>query len=252
MGSKEFVNKCILVSTMNKDQLIKNVLSSRFTDMSDPKIGKSSDIPTGLDLLTFVPSPSIYPEYAFLVCSMQETREDMVRHILEYESKNFVSGSCDKCKDDTVVPEKKRRRGGMTRRSEDRATPNICVPSILSLFTKDENVMTNMPDILETYFPTTVCIYAGIYGNVDRSIFVLLAVDNGRYRTSWKSCGAQNKLTWFTSNEDVDKSVMTSIVNNTSTVHVVRKRNGEIRYMGKCTRIDDVNMEEGSCAMFVS
>lgn len=242
---------------MNKDQLLKNVLSSRFTEMSDKsRCGTSGVIPTGLDLLTFIPSPSTYPEYAFLVCSMSESRSDMVRHILEYESKKFVTGCCDKCKEDKPASEKKRRRG-MARRSEDRVIEQNNFPSILSLFTKNDHsgessVMVNMPDILETYFPEIICIYAGIYGNVERTVFVLLAVDNGRYRTSWRSCGTQNKLTWFTSHEDIDKSVMKSIVNNTSIVHVVRKRNGEIRYMGKCTKVEDVNMKDGSCSMFVS
>jgi len=251
---KTFIDKCIMISSMRRDELVKHVLSERFSDISDASKSKTpGDMPTGMEIITFVPSSLNYPDYAFSLCSMNQSREDMVRHLLEYEVE-----LCDKKnEEDKPSPEKKRRRG-MSRRSDDtKIPPSKDLPSILSLFTKDDasgeaSVIANMPDILETYFPSANCVYAGIYANLDRSEFVLLAVDNGRYRTSWRSSGTQNKLKWYTSHEDSDKSIMKSITNDSSTVHIARKRNGEIRYMGKCNRIEDINIEEGWCSMFVS
>ncbi len=282
---KDVVTRVVSLSSMGKDELVKNILSDKFRAMTSPTPGctnVSGTMPTGLELLAYTPSPESYPSYAFSVCAMDESREDIFRHLVDIELERITN--CDRCNPPTptssppLSQEKKRRRGG-TRRTESRRLRSQCeaepapdntessagstlehpeLPPILSLFVKkdafsgDTTVMGNIPDILENFFPGTECVYAGIYSNPSNTFFVLFAVDNGRYRTSWRSYGSQNKLTWFTSHEDVDREVMTHVIDKATTVHVVRKRNGEIRYMGKCSKIDNVNMEEGSCSMYIS
>jgi len=289
----EFVNKCIIVASMERKELVKYILSERFNDMSDKSKCNETTIPSGIDILTFVPCPSTYPEFAFSMCAMTYSREEIIRHILEkYVEEN--SFNCSKCTEQPpVVPEKKRRRG-MVRRSEANLPPRIVSPpispsekkltpstlrslqqkktakiisptksndiirpSVFSLFKKKDSsgdaiVLSGMSDILENFFPDASCIYPGIYGNNEKSEFVLLSVDNGRYKASWKSCGTENILKWFASNDDTNKSIMKSILHESSTVHIVRKRNGETRYMGRCKKIEDINVKEGYCSMYIS
>jgi len=291
-SSKEFVDKCILVSSMEREELVKYILAERFNDMSDPSKCNDTTIPSGIDILSFVPCQSTYPAFAFSMCSMTYSREDIIRHVLEkyVEANSF---KCPTCSEQApTIPDRKRRRG-MVRRSEAKLPPRIVSPpispkdtkvvhtkvvptkvvptkvvptktkdvivrpSVFSLFKKkdssgDSIVMSGMTDILENYFPTTNCIYPGVYGNKEKSEFVLLSVDNGRYKASWKSCGSENILKWFTSHDDTNKSVMKSILHGSSTVHIVRKRNGEIRYMGRCKKIEEINIKEGHCSMYIS
>ena len=290
---KEFVNKCIIVSSMEREELVKYILAERFNDMSDKSKCNDTAIPIGIDILSFVPCPSTYPAFAFSMCSMTYSREDIIRHILEkYVEENSLN--CSKCTEQPpVVPERKRRRG-MVRRSEANLPPRIVSPpispkenklppstlrgvqskqkavnlsptkssdivrpSVFSLFKKkdtsgDSVVLSGMSDILENFFPEASCIYPGIYGNKEKSEFVLLSVDNGRYKASWKSCGSENILKWFASNDDTNKSIMKSILHGSSTVHIVRKRNGETRYMGRCKKIEDISVKEGYCSMYIS
>ena len=279
---KDVISRVVLLSSMGKDELIKNILSDKFRCMTSSSDVTSSSMPTGLGLLSYTPSPDSYPSYAFSVCSMDESREDILRHLLDIELEKIIVTKCERCDPPTSPPsslsqERKRRRGGTRRTTESRrlrgqpevdpvpdnvvsssVENNPELPPILSLFLKKDEasrevtVMGNIPDILENFFPGTECVYAGIYSNPSRTFFVLFAVDNGRYRTSWRSYGSQNKLTWFTSHEDVDRAVMKYVIDKSTTVHVVRKRNGEIRYMGKCSKIESVNIEEGSCSMYIS
>jgi len=259
--SKEnFVKKCITITTLSKSDLIKSVLSDRFSDMTDVSMG---DIPSGIEILTHIPCHSSYPEYAFSLCSIPDDIENMRSHLIAYELDRYTESKTGP----VTRGSSKRRRGGSRTRSSTQLENSFkeskeLVPiidiklPILSIFKKVVNgeniILGNMPDILDEFFPGVKCVYAGIYSSIDKNTFVLLAVDNGRYRTSWKSNGPQNILKWYTSHEDVDRSVMKQITNESTNVHIVRKRNGEIRYMGKCSRIDDVDHPEGSCTMFVS
>lgn len=82
-------------------------------------------------------------------------------------------------------------------------------------------------------------------------MFVLLVVDS--VRNCWKSSGVQNKLTWFTPADDVGKKVFNEIIVSKNLVlHVIRKRNLELRYMGKLQKIENIDRELGSCVMFVA
>lgn len=269
---REIISRIVLLSSMGKDELVKNILAEKFREMTSSTPGCAGVMPTGVGLIEYSPSPDTYPSYAFSLCSMTESRDDILRHLLHSELEKVVT--CSRCDPPSVTPEKKRRRGG-TRRTESRRLrehPEVEIagnvetleettsqlPPILSLFLKkdefsgENTIIGNIPDILDNFFPGTECVYAGIYANPTRTFFVLFAVDNGRYRTSWRSYGSQNKLMWFTSHEDVDREVMKNVIDKGTTVHVVRKRNGEIRYMGTCVKIEEVNMDEGSCSLYIS
>ena len=130
------------------------------------------------------------------------------------------------------------------------------LPSKLNLFTVEENGckknLNTMSEILPKFFPGSKTVWPGIYKQEEENIFILLVIDNGRFKNNWKSCGTQNKLTWFTSQEDTDKSVMDKIVDDKTNVHIVRKRNGEMRYMGKRVKTESIDKTEGSCVLYVA
>lgn len=275
MDKEDFLETCVVLSGLDRESILKTVLKEKFNNVTQ-EITKDSkketpevELPRGLDLLVHTPPRENFAEYAFALCSLPDSKETITRHLL---SKLF-----DAAVESEVRP-RVRTRQSKQRSAEQQATLSISgqakkrkitsssaegsstetaqqrkLPSKLNVFLRNDGKtpMVAMSEIAKEFFPGLSLLWPGIY-TCGQQYFVLLVVDNGRYSNSWKSAGTQNKLTWFTSNEDVDREVFDQITANAVVVHVVRKRNSEMRYMGKSQRTEHINKDDGSCVMYVA
>lgn len=290
MTKKEhFLETCVFLSGLERDSILKKVLKDAFQYVlqshSESAQGQNptpnspdsskyipDELPEGLTLLTFKPSEIDFVDYAFALSTLQDSKEVMVRHILSTQFdttfhpkdspvryKNFQKFGNKVGKE---PPLKKKRPNSDFEQStkigsEVEAALGFSeprnLPSKLDLFVKfDGSPMTTISEITSEFFSQVVLIWPGIYRDDSNTLFVLLVADNGRYKNSWKSAGTQNKFTWYTSNDDTDRKVLDMITHDDSVVHIVRKRNSEIMYMGKRRNIENVDRPNGSCVMYVS
>lgn len=289
MEREDFLETCVVLSGLDRESIIKTILKEKYKHVCDYKEdnlpynhgGLPEGLPEGLPLLVYNPSPQNFAEYAFALCSLKDSKEAMTRHLLSIHFDAAVESairrprvrtrqSKQKSADETVAlnvvqssPRKKKRSSPdsdseavetkETKESKKQAQ-SITLPSKLNLFLREDGKtpMATMAEIIGSFFPGVVLLWPGIYRSQTSLTFVLLVADNGRYKNCWKSAGIQNRLTWYTSSEDVDRKVFDMIADQNSVVHVVRKRNSEMRYMGKCQKTEDVDKEDGSCVMYVA
>lgn len=280
MTKEDFLETCVVLSGLDRESILKTVLKEKFDNVtkdSEKNTENSTALPTGLDLLVHTPSRENFAEYAFGLCSLPDSKEAITRHVLsilfdaavESEVRPRVRTRQSKQRSalDISGQAKKRKKTSSASSSSSSETETksaaeaLCniqqrrkLPSKLNVFLRNDGKtpMVAMSEIVQGFFPGLNMLWPGIYMQSKQEYFVLLVVDNGRYSNSWKSAGTQNKLTWFTCNEDVDREVFDKITANSSVVHVVRKRNSEIRYMGKSQRTEHINKDEGSCVMYVA
>lgn len=274
MEKEDFLETCLVLCGLDKESIIKTILSEKFKIVSETQpSNKKKCLPKGCDLLVHTPSPENFAEYAYELCALKENKDVITRHLLSLQFDASVEAASRprvrtrQSKTSRTSWKKKRLSIDISSGSESDSEESlkgaarllcnisaIKLPSKLHLFVVEEGgnkkILNTMSDILPNFFPGSNTVWPGIYKK--DNVFVLLVMDNGRYKNNWKSSGTQNKVTWFTSHEDVDRSVMDQVVDDKSTVHVVRKRNGEMRYMGKRVKMEDTNREEGSCVMYVA
>ena len=295
MEKGDFLETCIVLCGLDKESIIKTILTEKFNAVIEKKPStKKNVLPVGCDLLVHTPTHENFVEYAYQLCSLKEDKDVITRHLLSLQFDASVEAAASKrsrvrtrlqsinktventCEKPTeTIPVWKKKRMSLDISSESgsgsdssiddsvvkSAAKLLCsiskdkLPSKLNLFTVEENGckknLNTMSDILPKFFPGSKTVWPGIYKQ-EENIFILLVIDNGRYKNNWKSCGTQNKVTWFTSHDDTDKSVMDKIVDDKTTVHVVRKRNGEMRYMGKRAKTENIDKTEGSCVLYVA
>ena len=257
MEKEDFLETCVVLSGLDKESILKTILKEKYNFVRNSKseFPTTTQLPEGLDLLVHNPTAENFAEYAFGLCSLQENKEAITRHLLSIHFDAAVQSAVNRPRVRTRQSKQKAEEelSGSSRKKprEDAAEALCSIPSKLNLFTDDGKLpMTTMSEIIPRFFPGHVLLWPGIYRN--GSDFVLLVVDNGRYKNSWRSAGVQNKLTWYTSGEDVDRDVLDKITSKDSIVHVVRKRNSEMRYMGKCQKTEEVDKEGGACVMYVA
>lgn len=292
MSKEDFLETCVVLSGLDRESILKTVLKEKFNNVttdSEKDTENSTALPTGLDLLVHTPSRENFAEYAFGLCSLPDSKEAITRHLLSIlfdaavesevrprvRTRQSKQRSAEQQATLKVCGQAKKRKktssANSSTSSEESSTETesaaqaLCniqkkteqerkLPSKLNVFLRNDGKtpMVAMSEIVHGFFPGLTLLWPGIYMQTKQEYFVLLVVDNGRYSNSWKSAGTQNKLTWFTSTEDVGREVFDKITANTSVVHVVRKRNSEMRYMGKSQRTEHINKDEGSCVMYVA
>ena len=255
---RHFIETCVSLSLLDRQEILRLVLADKVKDILCRRDHKpespepQSEVPKNLDILGYSPTTEQFSDYAFTLCSLKSTKEEIVAYLIGKEFDKVMTPLISTTPVAAILdvdkpPVKRRRRLTIL--------PPVSLPPVLSLFTykKDDTIvtLTNMPEIIDRFFKGVTLVWQGIYADRKKSEYVLLVVDNGRYKNVWRSSGKQNRLTWYTSHEDTNRQEMGKIVECKS-VHIVRKRNGEYRYMGKITKIDDVDYGEGSCVMLVS
>lgn len=258
MDKEDFLETCVVLSNLDKESILKTILKEKYNFVRNSKseIKQTSELPEGLDLLVHNPTPENFADYAFRLCSLQgNSKETITRHLLSIHFDAAVQSALTQPRVRTRQSKQKAEEelSGSSRKKprEDAAEALCSLPSKLNLFTDDDKLpMTTMSEIIHRFFPGHVLLWPGIYRKGPD--FVLLVVDNGRYKNSWRSAGVKNKLTWYTSGEDIDREVFDKITSKDSIVHVVRKRNSEMRYMGKCQKTEEVDKEGGACVMYVA
>ena len=270
MNKEDFLETCVVLSGLDRESILKTVLKEKFNNVTqENRVDSEKETPKGLDLLVHTPSRENFAEYAFALCSLPDSKETITRHLLsilfdaavEAEVRPRVRTRQSKQRSEqatlNISGQAKKRKKSTDESSTETQKKTLeqqrKLPSKLNVFLRDDGktAMVTMSEITQGFFPGLTLLWPGIYA-CDEEYFVLLVVDNGRYSNSWKSAGTQNKLTWFTSNEDVDREVFDKITTNTVVVHVVRKRNSEMRYMGKSQRMEHINKDDGSCVMYVA
>ena len=295
MKKEDFLETCVVLGCLDRDSILKTILKEKCSSVLNSSPNHSidevdQDLPQGLALLVHNPTPDNFADYAFGLCSLEDNKETIVRHLLsihfdaavqsavhalrgprvrtrqsKQKAEEELPGSSSRKKRAFLVaPPSGEPSGGPSGGTRPSGSPSGAtmepsassrppngapLPSKLNLFTDDKKVMTTLSDIIQKFFPGLVPWTTEIYR---RGSFFVLVVMDGRHGNSWTSAGVQNKLTWFTTREDVDRQVFDKITSNDVVVHVVRKRNSELRYMGKCQKTEEVDREEGSCVMYVA
>lgn len=276
MEKEAFLETCLVLSGLDGESIIKTILKEKFNkvclEIKNEDTRDTQALPAGLDLLVHNPSPANFAEYAYSLSSLRCGKDAMVKHLLSIQF--------DAAVDNAARPRVRTRQSAKKRKS---CTPTSSssaedsedsvdntrhlkavdtnpkktskLPPKLNLFVREDGkTMVTMADILQDFFPGHIILRPGIYRKEDKESteFVLLVVDNGRFNNSWSSAGTQNKLTWHTCNDDADRAIFNEVTQKAKTVHVVRKRNSEMRYMGKSHKVEDIDKEDGSCVMYVA
>lgn len=263
MEKEDFLETCVVLGGLDRDAILKTILKEKYKFVQQDKkdiLTTIENLPKGLDLLVHDPTSENFAEYAFALCSLEDSKEAITRHLLSIHFDAAVQSALraprvrtrqsKRSNLDEVSPRKKAKSEDRANAAEALRSIQYPLPSNLNLFTDGKSPMTTMTEIIPRFFPGFVLVWPGIYRKDND--FVLLVAENGRYKNSWRSAGVQNKLHWYTSGEDVDREILYEITSNDNVVHVVRKRNSEMRYMGKSQKTEDVNREVGSCVMYVA
>ena len=256
MSKREFIETCVSLSLLDKKDILKLILSEKVKTLCETLCETNHvqdddhEVPSDISILDFSPNTQTFSDYAFALFSLSSEKEEIMKYIIGREFDKIMDESAPGTPVSvTSSPPPMKRRRRIT------ILPPLSLPNNLALFTykKDDTVftLTSMPEIIDRFFKGLSVIFQGIYADSSKKNYLLLVIDNGRYKNVWKSSGKANKLTWCTSHEDIDKREMKNIINS-DRIDIVRKRNGEYRYMGKSTKIDNIDYEEGSCEFLVS
>jgi len=255
MNKEDFLETCVVLGALDRDSILKTILREKFNFVTNAKDVVEEELPRGLELLLHNPSPDKFADYAFALCSLEDNKETIMRHLLSIHFEAAVQSAVNTLRGPRVRTRQSKHKAEEELpgpcRKKSFVAPSTELPSKLNLFTDDNlRVMTSMSDIIPRFFPGLVPWTTGIYRN--GSTFVLVVVDVVDGRPRWRSAGVQNKLTWYATREDKDRQIFDKITSTDVVVHVVRKRNSEMRYMGKCQKTEKVDRQEGSCVMYVA
>lgn len=267
-GKECFVDKCVRICSMDKESILKDIAKETFDIVCETKPQVSSG--TFDDILNYIPSVHTFIDYTFHLYGCTVEREVLIRNILGSEFDKITTRKRDSVPEDSeviqVVSKRSRtRRGGRRNTATDDIVDNstnsansaVILPGILSVFTKlvrpgEFEVLNDLNEIMDTYFNGNVIVHDGVFCNQSSDVFVIVVCDKDSPKGTWTSHGRQNKLKWKTPSGDADHMTFDTIIGVRSTVHVIRKRNNELRYMGQCKSIDEVDEVDGSCVMYVS
>lgn len=240
MEKEDFLETCVVLCALERDAILKTILKEKYSNIT--QTDHATALPSDLDLLLHEPTSEDFVEYAFALCSLQHSKEDLTRHL--------ISTHFDAAVQSALSRSRGRTHGEEVPKSRKKARSGVDLPSKLNLFTDGETILATMSEIIPRFFPGMVILSPGVYGKGCH--LVLQVVDNGRYKNSWSSAGIQNKLTWYTSEDDANRQVFDKVTDKTSVVHVVRNRNSELRYMGKCIKTEHVDRDGGACVMYIA
>jgi hypothetical protein len=240
MEKDDFIRECVTLCGLDRGEILKRTLQQqlREEDLRPSRPGSDqakTEVPKGLSVLLHQPCRQNFAEYAFEVCSLKESKDTIVKFLI---SANF-DGAVG------VARTKQNKKRKCTR----------SLPSQLGLFVDvdGKTSLTNMAKVLEEYFPGLSRVGLGIYADRSKGTFLLFVADGGEdgCKNSWRSAGTLNMLAWSGSTEEVSKDIFQRISSNSSAVHVVRKRGSELRYMGKANKVEEVNIDQQSCVLYV-
>lgn len=239
MEKEDFLETCVVLCGLDRDAILKKILNEKYSNITQTP-AKELQLPSDLDLLLHEPTSLDFVDYAFALCSLPHSKEDLTRHLISNHFDAAVQSALSRG----------RTREEEVKNCRKKARLGVDLPSKLNLFTDGETILTTMSEIIPRFFPGMVMLSPGVYGKGCN--LALQVVDNGRYKNSWSSAGIQNKLTWYTSEDDADRQVFDKVIDKSSAVHVVRNRNSELRYMGKCIKTEQVDRDGGACVMYIA
>lgn len=241
-----FLETCVTLGCLDKDSILKTILREKFEFIQNATEDDVEDLPEGLGLLLHNPSHENFVEYAFALCSLRESKEMITRHLLSLHFDDAIQLAVKNLNGPRVRTRQSKADSDCTRHSKRVRRTEL--PKKLSVFTDGSKTLVTMCDIITHFFPGLVQLMHGVYKK--DSVIVLFVVDT--VRSCWRSAGVRNKLTWYTTLEDVDRKVFDVVTSDDVVLHVVRNRNSEMRYMGKCEKLEEVARVEGSCTMYVA
>lgn len=230
MEKDDFIEECLTLCALDKEGILKRILQ-RQTREDLRSCEMVADIPRGLPVLLHQPCRQNFADYAYEVCSLTESKESITKFLI---SAYF---------DEVSVRTRQSKRRKCTR----------SLPSQLGYFlaADGKTPLGNIAIILDEFFPGLCRISSGVYSDRSKSTILIYVGEDG-CKNMWKSAGTNNMLTWLTSiEEEVSKEVFRRVCDMSSVVHVVRKRGSELRYMGKTQKVSDVNVDQGSCVLYV-
>lgn len=269
MTSKsDFVDKCLWVCKQTTDGIIKDVIKQRLESIvNDPTLQSIGEMPSDASIIEYVPDMNTFPDYVFSMCKLKSSKEEIVRYTLGHQYDNIVTRKRRRIMEDEEHEHMQTRSRSTRSRSrasrpqvesepvevETRSVLQIIrgpqMPGILSVFTKKNPstgqfvALTNQDEIVKNYFPECKSYSKGVY--IGEKSMVIVTTDS---KDKWSSCGIQNKVLWNSPKEDILDILSTK----TDEVYVIRKRNNEIRYMGKCINVNSINKVNLTCEMFVA
>jgi len=238
---EEFVNKCIKLCSMTDEDILKQILHDGLNTLESENDTEAT-FPENCDIMTYKPTRSTFADFAIHVCKNHK----MNKH-------NFLRNMICNAFDNIIDETNKRKVESVdnSRRTRSRRTTirrNNTLPGILSVFTcksrrGEFEAIHDIENIINLYFVDHVRLSDTVYGDESNNYVVIVSdyVDS-----KWISNGRCNILTWKPS---LDKDLFTKITNSSATVHIIRKRNEEFRYMGKRESINQ--KDESMCIMTI-
>ena len=270
LTKNEFVEKCMHMYSQTVEGIIKDIIRERTNDLIDGTyIGDTGDVPNDESIVEYIPTLENFPEYVYALSKIKISKENMIKRALscDYDSiskkrrRVIDDESGESSSDDSIDVVTSHTRSGIRRRVRRRNThvptqspiipEPICnpieLPSILSVFTKKSDTgqfisLKNQDEIVKLYFPRCKSYTKGVYlGTKELLIITTDSTDK------WISCGIQNKVSWKYPREDILEKLECGL-----DIYILRKRNNEIRYMGKCVKIGNIDNVNGICDIFVA
>ena len=247
MDSETFVDKCIRVCSMDKNSILKEILCKNLEKIcgGETENEDETEIPSGIDIISYNPTQSSFPDFAISLCRLEFSKEQATRHILGEEFDHIMTRT--RKRNLETQPEAKRARSNRINRR------NLKLPGIMSVFTKKTRsgfeAMDNIEEIMKLYFWTESKYFSDccIYADKSRKSYVIIVSES----SVWKSHGVKNKLYWSMVGEK-DETLFDDIVDDSTSVYIIRKRNGEVRYMGKCESVEEIDGSNSKCVMCVA
>lgn len=270
LTKSEFVEKCINMYSQTVEGIIKDIIRERTNDLIDGTyIGDQEDVPNDESIVEYIPTLEKFPEYVYALSRINISKENIIKRALscDYDSiskkrrrvidDDSGESSSDDIDDNIVASH---TRSGIRRRVRRNAHPKINypepnitqdtsleLPSILSVFTKKSDTgqfisLKNQDEIVKLYFPRCKSYTKGVYLGTKELLIVTTDA-----RDKWISFGTQNKVSWTYPKEDILEKFDCEM-----DIYILRKRNNEIRYMGKCVKIGNIDNVNGVCDIFVA
>lgn len=242
MNSLEIAELCVRLSTMNREELIKECMNKALDEMDESE--PICSIPEDDDIFNYRPSKKEFVEYATMIMKSTSDEKTIFKHILipvlEEYKECFKKTSRKRIVEEPEETEIKRRRVPTRSVINEEVLNEINLP--------EKNGITSsgsMTCVSKTYFKECQLVYPGIYVTPN-SGFILFCVDNGRYSSSWRHSNGVTFLTWVTANKDKYRETLEAISKSTN-IHIFRKLQGEpcFRYIGKVSESKNLNMETG-------
>ena len=235
MSKDKFIEKCMNLCYMSEEEIVKTILSDSLDNIDNGNEDKFPSDFTVSDIIKYKPTKNTFPDFAFFLCTSNINKKDLLKNAISNDFDNLLS-------------EKRKIPHVETRRTRSRKKK---LPSILGIFTgKDEGgVISDIETVIKEYFTDYFEISKSIYSDNNNN-YVIVVSDSIDCR--WKSNGPRNILTWTYPSDEYCVETFTNLININSTINIIRIRNGDLRYMGKCERIENMDELNGSCVMYVS